>query len=71
MADVNLTFTIPDAHVANAKTWYLAVNPAPEDWAGTDTQWIKESIRLLILQQIRNGKRKTEDQGGPPDEIIA
>lgn len=60
-ADQTISFTIPEAKVAQAMQGYLKlypnteVDPITQQPKYTDAQWIKESIRRNIVNDIRRG----------------
>lgn len=61
----NITITVPDDKVAELKAAFLASTPKPEDFVGTDVQWIKAWIRLMVLDRVRKGKKIIANQSLP------
>jgi len=60
MANVTLTFTIPEEKVATAMEGFLKIYPNNEkdengDAVWTDGEWIKEKIRQIIVRDVRRG----------------
>ena len=64
MADVNLNYTIPEEKVSTAMDGYLKLYPNaekenPEEPESplkyTDAQWVKESVRRIIVRDVRRG----------------
>jgi hypothetical protein len=55
MADITLTITIPDAKVAKAREVFFVIHPKPESYAGTDKDWIEETIRHHLTMTVKQG----------------
>lgn len=68
MADLVISFTIPDAKVATAKQQFLTVHPNRSGGSMTDNQWIKHVIKMYINDTVRQGKLELEQQQFVHDE---
>ena len=65
MADLVLSFTIPDAKVNTAKLQFLAAFPKPSKepfTSMTDSQWIKWYIKQEVNGWIQRGKYILEEE---------
>ncbi|MHC4225660.1 MAG: hypothetical protein ACYSUN_16840 [Planctomycetota bacterium] len=72
MADVVITFTIPDAKVAEALPAFLVIHPNitsdPTQWSDpplTDGQWVKYRIRQWVNEQVNEGRRHLHHVNNP------
>jgi len=69
MADIVLSYTIPEAKVSTAMEGYLKVYPNLEKEEDgetlkyTDAQWVKEHIRRLVIRQIHRGLQLIANEG--------
>jgi hypothetical protein len=73
MAGLNITFTIPEAKVAEAVTALNGLYPKPDDFVGNDNQWAKEVIRRWVRDQIARYEQKVAKDAIaflPDDTII-
>ena len=50
-----ISFTIPDDKLDRVRDGLLAVYPNPSQVL-TDNQWLKERIRLFIIQSVKRGE---------------
>jgi hypothetical protein len=67
MAELNLTITIPDANVADAKAGFLAKLPNNEldennDPKYTDKEWLEVCLSRYINKIYRKGKNIIRDR---------
>lgn len=65
MADVVLSYTIPEAKVSEAVDAFCAAYPNPEGSGLTDGQWVKYRIRLWINEAVNTGRKILNRQNHP------
>jgi len=78
MANVTLTFTIPEEKVATAMEGFLYLYPNNEkdengDAVWTDGEWTKEQIRRIIVRDVRRGlqmKANREARISQDDDMV-
>ena len=70
MADI--TFTIPDEKLVDFKEAFLKIYPVPDDYEGTENQWLKECIKRIIIRIYKAGIDQIEEEKVNPvyDENI-
>ena len=56
MPDVILSLKIPSAKVAELKAAFLSVFPKPDEFTGTDKQWIEQWLRGQLKNVYRQAK---------------
>ena len=56
MADAIRSCKIPSAKVAELKAAFLSIFPKPDDFAGTDKQWIEQWMRRQLQNVYRQAK---------------
>ena len=57
MPDIDITVTIPEALVEEARVHILLAEPK-EDFDGTDLEWIRWLIKNYLIGLYRKGKTK-------------
>jgi len=67
MADLILTFKLPEAKIAKASKGFLKLYPndeLKEDGTPkyTNQQWVKEQIRRIIIRDIHRGLQMIENE---------
>jgi len=72
MADVNITFTIPEAKVPSFRAGFLKVHPVPlDEETGEPTMgeaaWFKERVRKWVVVQVHIGNRQIAEEAVTPD----
>ena len=56
-----IIITIPDDKVQQFKTAMWLVNPPPEDWVGTDLEWVKSFLVGKLKKAYEIGESRTQD----------
>jgi len=64
---VELTLTVPDEKLEEFKAGFLKIYPIPDDWEGTDNQWIKDKIVFTIKRIYKSGKIRIAQESLSPE----
>jgi hypothetical protein len=56
MPDITISVKIPSEKVEDFKEAFLTLNPPPEDWGGTELEWIRRWTRERLIEAYKMGK---------------
>lgn len=61
-----ITLTVPNAKFTEFKAGFLRKNPVPDDWTGTQNEWVEERIKRMVRMDYVEGKHLLASDASVP-----